>query len=186
MPIMAGMIHESKRQFWWGKLKWSLLQPLRILTYVSIPGIFIPSLAIPWQSQMFIFDTLVILAFVNTGYVAFIERKFLKNSGLKLGLLWLATISIGTFGVEFIGISIDTLTSFFQQNPTDAIKFWQEIGFIFPLLGGSVLESFYALGQRLKDDQFNEVQKMVLLISLVVVVFFSMMMLDVNLHPKFF
>lgn len=170
---MVGMERTLKKQLT-TKLLWAQLQPLRIISYAFLPGLFIPSLAIHWQSSTMIFSWLSALTAANIGYIAFNERKYLQKLGKKDALHWLAIIFIGIFTIEFTGISIHTLYSLFEGQPSDVLKFWNSMGIIFIFLGGSVLETIYCIGEKYSDKKIGVKDRggLLLVIFSVVLLFF--------------
>ena len=139
------------------KLLLAQLQPLRILFYVYLPSLFFVDLHMPWQSSTLIFNFLPIFVLSNVGYIVFIEYNKLKQKGKRWFIHWISMITIGIFGVEFIGIFTHTMISIYEGRPPADAQYWNIVATIFTGLGGVILEINYFFSERVDRWIFNKV-----------------------------
>lgn len=127
--------------------------PLRLIALAFVLSSLSPLLALPWQTTTSIFNWIAFPMIANIGFIAFGERKFLKQMGKLQWICWIVTLSMGVISIEFTGIAVHTATIFMQNSAT--ATFWDHVSIF--LFGGSfALSIFQSYTKRFTGKQMDD------------------------------
>lgn len=142
--------------------------PLKLISYSVLVGFLFPYLTLNWQTTVFIFSSLWVPTVATVGLVAFNERDLRHEMNFWEWIYLVYILCIGAFTVEFVGISVHTLTSLFHGQHNQAMNFWDGIAVGYTIIGGIGLSISHSIGRYYRHKNINDAQKALLAISFTV------------------